>query len=440
VVVVGIAYVVAAALAYAGAKAGLYQATGQATAILIVLMFGAGTDYCLLLLARYREERDIAKALRRTAPAIVSAGGIVVAVMLVLSLAGYNATRWMGPVLAIGMAVTVLAGVTLLPAALAVLKRAPQRERESELWPRIGRFVSGKPLVLALSIGALLVAGALGNLRHGESLDISEQFRTPPESVQGLRKLQEKFPPAQAGPVDVVVDARKVADALPALRGLAYSADLVAFSTKGDLALVRLTLGEDPFTEQATKAIAPIRALARRYDPKALVGGPTAEILDSEQRLSQDAKLIVPLALALVFAIVALLLRSLIAPLYVIATVLLSYAFALGVSALVFDGSDPAMPLFAFVFLVALGVDYNIFLITRIREEGDVVGGLVKTGGVITSAGLILAGTFCTLLATELESLFQVGFTVALGLLVDTFLIRIFLVPSIALLLRSRAI
>jgi RND superfamily putative drug exporter len=440
VIVVGIAYVVAAALVYAGAKLGLYQATGQATAILIVLMFGAGTDYCLLLLARYREERDIGRALRRTAPAIVSAGGIVVAVMLVLSLAGYNATRWMGPVLAIGMAVTVLAGVTLLPAALAVLKRAPQDAPESALWPRIGRFVSEKPLVLTLSIGALLVAGALGNLKAGESLDFSEQFRTPPPSVEGLRKLQEKFPPGQAGPVDVVVDARKVAEALPALRGLAYSADLVAFSTKGDLALVRLTLNEDPFTEQATKSIPPIRALARQYDPNALVGGPTAEILDSEQQLSQDAKLIVPLALALVFAIVALLLRSLIAPLYVIATVLLSYAFALGVANLVFGKSDPAMPLFTFVFLVALGVDYNIFLITRIREERDVVKGLVKTGGVITSAGLILAGTFCTLLATELQSLFQVGFTVALGLLVDTFLIRIFLVPSIALLLRSRAI
>jgi RND superfamily putative drug exporter len=444
VVVVGIAYVVAAALVYAGAKAGLYQATGQATAILIVLMFGAGTDYCLLLLARYREEigqeRAMPRALKRTAPAIVSAGGIVVAVMLVLALAGYNATRWMGPVLAIGMAVTVLAGITLLPAIISALGRFPQRKRESAAWPRIGRLVKDKPLVLALSIGALLVAGALGNLQHRESLDFSEQFRNPPESVQGLRKLQAKFPPGQAGPVDVLVDARKVADALPGLRADVYSADLVAFSVDGKLSLVRLTLNENPFTEQATKAIPKIRARARKYDANALVGGPTAEILDNEHRLSADAKLIVPIALALVFVIVAILLRSLIAPIYVIATVLLSYAFALGVSTLVFGKSDPAQPLFAFVFLVALGVDYNIFLITRIREEGDVVKGLVKTGGVITSAGLILAGTFCTLLATELESLFQVGFTVALGLLVDTFLIRIFLVPSIALLLRSRAI
>jgi RND superfamily putative drug exporter len=444
VVVVGIAYVVAAALVYAGAELGLYQATGQATAILIVLMFGAGTDYCLLLLARYREElgheHAMRTALRRTAPAIVSAGGIVIAVMLVLTLAGYNATRWMGPVLAIGMAVTVLAGVTLLPAVLSALGRFPQKRRESTVWPRIGQFVSEKPLAITLAVGVVLVAGALGNLRDNESLDFTQQFRTAPESVEGLRTLQAKFPPGQAGPVDVVVGAREVIQALPALRGPVYSADLVAFSTRDDLALVRLTLNEDPFTDAATKSIPRIRALARQYDANALVGGPTAEILDNETRLSKDAKLIVPLALAVVFAIVAVLLRSLIAPIYVIGTVLLSYAFALGVSRLVFGASDPAQPLFTFVFLVALGVDYNIFLIARIREEGDVVRGLVKTGGVITSAGLILAGTFCTLLATELESLFQVGFTVALGLLVDTFLIRVFLVPSIALLLRSRAI
>ena len=185
----------------------------------------------------------------------------------------------------------------------------------------------------------------------------------------------------------------------------------------------------------------------RRLAPTALVGGPTAEVLDSETALRRDAKLIVPLALGLVFLIVAVLLRSVVAPIYVIATVILSYAFALGVSSLVFAESDPAMPLFTFLFLVALGVDYNVFLLSRIKEAQDAAGhedaviyGLERTGGVITSAGLILAGTFCTLLATELESLFQVGFTVALGLLVDTFLIRIFLVPSIALLLRSKAL
>ena len=188
----------------------------------------------------------------------------------------------------------------------------------------------------------------------------------------------------------------------------------------------------------STKAIPKIRARARQYDPRALVGGPTAEILDNEQRLSADAKLIVPLALALVFVIVAILLRSLIAPFYVIATVLLSYAFALGVSTLVFGKSDPAQPLFAFVFLVALGVDYNIFLMDRVREEAREHGtregalrALVATGPVITSAGLILAGTFAVLMTLPLDILLELGFTVALGVLLDTFLVRTLVVPAI---------
>jgi RND superfamily putative drug exporter len=455
-VVVGIAYIVAAGLAYAGAKAGLYQATGQATAILIVLMFGAGTDYCLLLLARYREElaagtpNPMGTALRRTTPAIVSAGGIVVVVMLVLTVADYNATRWMGPVLAIGTAVTVLAGITLLPAILAALPQRAftRRAKRSAVWPRIGRLVRRRPAALAAAVLAVLIAGALGNLKDRGTLDFAEQFRDTPESVIGLDRLQEKFPPGQAGPVDVLVDPGVLSTQLPQIGSdVAYSVDLVGYSRDSRLALVRVTLAQDPFTELATETIPRLRAAVKRISPTAMVGGPTAEILDSESALRNDAKLIVPIALAFVFVIVAVLLRSLIAPIYVIATVILSYAFALGVSKLIFAESDPAQPLFTFLFLVALGVDYNVFLLTRIREEkralnheDAVITGLEKTGGVITSAGLILAGTFCTLLATELESLFQVGFTVALGLLVDTFLIRIFLVPSIALLLRSKAL
>jgi RND superfamily putative drug exporter len=312
--------------------------------------------------------------------------------------------------------------------------------------------VRDHPGAIALAVLALLTAGALGNLKDRGALDFSEQFRNPPESVAGLNRLKEKFPPGQAGPVNVVVDARAAPDVLPAIDtgvGASASNDLVGFSRDNRLALIRVTLSTDPFTEAATELIPKYRANADRLSNgrEALVGGPTAEIHDSQVALARDARLIVPLALALVFLIVAALLRSLVAPLYVIATVLLSYAFALGVSALLFDESDPAMPLFTFVFLVALGVDYNIFLIARIREaarreptRSAVITGLERTGGVITSAGLILAGTFCTLLATELQSLFQVGFTVALGLLVDTFLVRIFLVPSIALLLGSRAL
>ena len=455
--VVGIAYVVAAGVVYAGAQAGLYQATGQATAILIVLMFGAGTDYCLLLLARYREELandtpdPMGTALRRTAPAIVSAGGIVVVMMLVLTVADYNATRWMGPVLAIGTAITVLAGVTLLPAVLAVLPQRAFTHKKpiGPIWVRIGALVRRRPAMLATAVVAVLVAGALGNLKEQGTLDFSEQFRETPESVEGLRILQAKFPPGQPGPVDLLVpQAIATGDNFgPLGMDQAQSVDLAGSSRDGRLALIRITLLQDPFTEMATAAIPLLRENAKKFSPQAMVGGPTAEVLDSETALSRDARLIIPLALALVFLIVAVLLRSLVAPIYAVATVILSYAFALGVSAFIFPETDPAMPLFTFIFLVALGVDYNVFLLTRIKEarrdhnhEDAVIIGLERTGGVITSAGLILAGTFCTLLATELESLFQVGFTVALGLLVDTFLIRIFLVPSIALLLRSKAL
>jgi RND superfamily putative drug exporter len=302
--------------------------------------------------------------------------------------------------------------------------------------------------MLIAAVLAVLVVGALGNLKGREPLDFAEQFRSQPESVAGLRIMQAKYPPGQSGPVDIVIDQNVLSTKLPQLGSdVAYSTDLVGYSRDGRRALVRVTLDQDPFTERATEAVTKLRENAKAISPTALVGGPTAEALDAESALRRDARLIVPLALVLVFVIVAALLRSLVAPIYVIATVILSYAFALGVSSLVFSKSDPAEPLFTFLFLVALGVDYNVFLLTRIKEarrslahEDAVVAGLELTGGVITSAGLILAGTFCTLLATELQSLFQVGFTVALGLLVDTFLVRIFLVPSIALRLGPKAL
>ena len=186
-------------------------------------------------------------------------------------------------------------------------------------------------------------------------------------------------------------------------------------------------------------------------DPTVLVGGVTAENYDTAQTLRSDAKLIVPLILVLIFVILCLLLRAVVAPLYLVATVVLSYAFAIGASTLIFTevfnqpDSDPGLPTFAFIFLVALGVDYNIFLISRIREEAEhqetkeaVITGLERTGGVITSAGLILAGTFCALMALPLDTLFQIGFTIAFGLLVDTFLVRTFLVPAIAFKLGER--
>ncbi|HET6546960.1 MAG TPA: MMPL family transporter, partial [Solirubrobacter sp.] len=466
--VVGIAYLVAAAAVYALVAAGALQVTGQATAILIVLMFGAGTDYCLLLVSRYREElrqtddarAALTRATRRSAPAILSAGATVVVAMLVLGLADYRATRSMGPVLALGIAVMVLAGLTLLPAVLALAGRrafwpagpGAGSERAGGVWDRIGRAVSTRPALTAGIVLALLVAGALGNLPGRGTLAFTDNLRSEPESVGGLELIKREFGPGRTGPVDLIVETSRSPDVLAAFDKAPEVAAVtpVSYSRGGKLMLVELTLAADPFSEQARDAVPRLRAVARGAADggTALVGGVTAEAYDSARAQRSDAAVIVPLTLLLILLIVAVLVRAVVAPLYLVGTVVLSYAFALGASALIFThvfgqpDSDPALPLFAFIFLVALGADYNIFLISRIREEhrrldarDAVVAGLRRTGGVITSAGLILAGTFGALMAIPVEGLLQAGFTISLGLLVDAFAIRIFLVPAIAVLL-----
>jgi putative drug exporter of the RND superfamily len=224
-------------------------------------------------------------------------------------------------------------------------------------------------------------------------------------------------------------------------------------TSRSELGVADAYLRLDPFSEEATDAVPGVRALARAAAPgkEILVGGEVAEAYDSRQALARDTRLIVPVSLGLVLIILAILLRAVILPLYVVGTVVLSFGFALGASALIFThlldqpASDPSLPLFAFIFLVALGVDYNVFLLARIREEREraptedaVTAALERTGGVITSAGLVLAATFGVLMALELEALFQIGFVVALGLLADTFLVRALLVPAIAHLLGER--
>jgi RND superfamily putative drug exporter len=224
-------------------------------------------------------------------------------------------------------------------------------------------------------------------------------------------------------------------------------------SDDGELARIDLTLTSDPFSDAASDSIPGLRDTVEgaASGGTALVGGLTAENHDTVETLSSDAKILVPLILILIFVILCVLLRAVVAPLYLVATVVLSFGFALGISKVIFEhlfnqpDGDPGLATFAFIFLVALGVDYNIFLISRIREESaklgnkeGVIAGLEKTGGVITSAGIILAGTFCALMSLPIETVFQLGFTVALGLLVDTFLVRAVLVPSIAFQLGDR--
>ncbi len=470
--VVAIAYLVATGAVYGLVEAGATTVSGQSTAILIVLMFGAGTDYCLLIVSRFREELArggevddaMARAAARTGPSILASGGIVIAAMLVLGLADFNATREMGPILALGVAVMVACGLTLLPATLAALGTKafwpaiprPGEVERSGRWTRIGRLVRRRPVLLASVSAGILAVGALGNLEGRGYLDLSHQYRTPPESVQGQELIRQRFPPGRVAPLDVVASAKvalQVRDALGKSK-VVSDANTDSQSTDGKLISEQILIKLDPFSQEAMDTIPRLRAVVRdaAKGETALIGGITAENHDNQQALSRDAKLIVPIVLLLILLVLIALLRCVVAPLYVIGTVVLSFAFALGASSLAFThlfgqpDSDPNLAIFSFIFLVALGVDDNIFLMTRIREErarglstrDAVISGLERTGGVITSAGLILAGTFATLMALDLEALFQVGFTVSLGLLVDAFLVRTFLVPSIALLLDER--
>lgn len=464
--VVGVAYTIVAAAVYGLVKSGAIEVNGQTTGILIVLMFGAGTDYCLLIVSRFREElrrtedkhAAMAQAASRTGPAILSAGGTVFAAMLVLTLADFKATQTMGPVLALGIAVMLVAGLTLLPAVLSILGRRAfwpavptigSEQGRASGWRRIGHLVHDRPLPILLVCVVVLAVGSLGNLQHRGILDFGEGFQTNPDSKVGQDLIDTKLSAGQAAVTQVVVDQSATGEVA---RALTASPDVAAVrpgasSEDGRLRLIDVTLASDPLSDTASDSIPRLRDAAGSAagGKLALVGGITAENHDTDVAFSRDSRLIVPLVLGLIFLILVALLRAVVAPLYLVATVVLSYAFALGASKLAFaqifgqPDSDASLALFAFIFLVALGVDYNIFLISRIREESGALGvkegviaGLEHTGGVITGAGLILAGTFAALMSLPLTALFQLGFTVALGLLVDTFIVRTLMVPSIA--------
>ena len=471
-VVVALAYVVAAAVVYALARLDLIAVNGQATGILIILMFGAGTDYCLLIVARAKEElrrtEDVhlalGEAVRHTSPAILSSGGTVVAAMLILLVADLDSTRSLGPVLAVGVAATMLAGLTLLPALLAILGRrsywpavprvGDTARSSGRTWRRVGELVARRPRTVAAVVTLALSLGALGNLQSLPPLGFSNGFRGEVEAVQAERALARAFPAGEAAVTDVVLGAEEAERATAALlrvEGVAAVQE-VARSDDGRLARLAVTLATPPYEDAAVRSVPALRGAVSGVDRRALVGGPTAEEADTRTAVSRDAKLIVPLTLLAILLILVVLLRALVAPVYLVGTVVLSFATTLGLATLayryVFDspGSDPGLPTLVFLFTVALGIDYNIFLMVRVREEAARVGardgvlsGLERTGGVITSAGLILAGTFLVLMLLPLEQLFQFGFAVALGVLVDTFAVRTLLVPALALRLGDRS-
>jgi len=466
---VGAAYTVAIGIAYLVIKAGWIVVNSEGTFLLLVLVFGAGTDYSLLLVHRYREglqsgsspEVALPAALRESVRPIASSGGTVIAAMLVLLVADLQSTHWLGPILAIGIAVMVCSAFTLLPALLAVLgERAfwprtdPLSRREGPgRWDAIAAFVRrrSRPIIGAVVVGLLVLAA--GNLVHHGTIGFGQGETRATNSSEGTKVLDEHFPPGLASPLTAVVPVGEAARVAQAMGGLDSVRLAIPVPTNGklDSAVVVVILAGNPYSGEAAEAVEKVRERLHKVAPDGLLGGLPAENWDVEQTNGRDTRLIVPLVLLVVGLILAAVLRAIAAPLYLMATVVLSFAGTLGLSTFVFsqlagEGIAFDLTLLAFLFLVALGVDYNIFLMTRVREEARVHGtregtlrALVATGGVVTGAGLILAGTFATLTLLPLEELIQIGATVAAGVLLDTFVVRALLIPAITYRLGDRA-
>ncbi len=466
--VVGLAYLIAIGVTYLLIESGAIEVNVEGTLLLLVLVFGAGTDYSLLLIHRYREElrggrapgAPLVAALVESVRPIAAAAGTVIAAMLVLLLADLESTRWLGPVLAIGIAVMLVAALTLLPAILSLLGRHafwPSRDRASEgagFWARVAGLVRRRPRTIVAAVSAGLVVLSLGNLVDHGTIGFGQGETRPTESSRGTVVLEEHFPPGLGSPLTAVVDLGEAKAAIEGLEGLS-SVKLalpVPPSSVSDRAAIAIVLRGDPYSSEAVDQVEGIRDELREVAPSALVGGIPAENYDVERANARDTKVIVPAVLLVVGLILALVLRALAAPAYLTFTVVASFAATLGLVTFAFgellgaSGLAFNLVLLSFIFLVALGVDYNIFLMTRTREEAvgrgtrdGVLVALESTGGVITGAGLILAGTFATLTLLPLEELVQIGATVAIGVLLDAFVVRALLIPAITHLCGERA-
>jgi RND superfamily putative drug exporter len=483
-VVVGMAYSVAQGLIYLYAETGA-TVSSNATSILVVLMFGVGTDYCLLLVSRYREELRhyedkhdaMGRALRRSGPAILASGLTVCLAMLVLLVAETGSIHSLGPVSAIGVATAFTAGLTLLPALLTIAGRRGFWPRSSSVaydpdaaehdhpgvWRRVGDRVLQRPgLALGVTV-AFFGVGALGLLAYQENYSITSFFKKQTDSVDGFRVLQRAFPAGTSAPMTVLVErergrvtnvaALRVRQRLRGVEDLAAVTPIQERSRDGRIGELSVILRSDPYASAALESVPQLRERLADLGPgvRALVGGGTAIQYDFDQSTARDLKLIVPIALAVIGVILAILLQALVAPLVLIASVVASFFGTLGFAILFIRyvvgeaGVDNSLPTFAFIFLVALGVDYTIFLMSRVREEAREHGtregmlrALAATGPVITSAGIILAGTFAVLMTLPVTFTFNLGFLVALGILLDTFVVRTIMVPAAVELLGDR--
>jgi RND superfamily putative drug exporter len=471
---------VASAAVYLLASSGVLTVDFQGQSVLTVLVFGVGTDYALLLIARYREElrrhRDrhqaMAVALRRSFPAVLASAATVAVGLLCLLAAQLPATRSLGPVAAVGVAAALVTMSTLLPALLVLCGRWPfwpfvPRYTEAAaggpgsdvaadhgVWATVSRGVGRRPRLVWL--GAAVALGVLtlgiGNLSLG--LPASETFTTEVGSVTGQRLIERHYPSGAAAPAEILAtagSAEQVAAVASAVEGVA-EVRAPEPSPDGQWARVQAVLAAAPDSAAAKDTVDRLRAAVRAVPgAQALVGGDTSAELDTERAASRDNRVVMPLILAVIFLVLLALLRAFVAPLLLMASVVLSFAAALGAAGLVLAAMGHprlfyGLPLQVFLFLVALGVDYTIFLMTRAREEVGQLGhrrgilhSLTVTGGVITSAGLVLAATFAALTVLPLVASVQIGVIVAVGILLDTFIVRSLLVPALAVDVGPRA-
>ena len=467
-----LAEVTSRGMGYLLAEAGV-TVTGQTGGILPVLVFGAGTDYALLLVSRYREElrshedkHDAVRvAMRKASPAILASGLTVMAALLTLTLAEVTGTSGLGPICALGVGIAMVAMLTILPALLAITGRRafwPFIPRVGTVgidethgfWSRVAAWVGKGPRRVWIGTTLVLLLLCVGLTSLNSDLTSGNGFRDDVDAVEGQELVERAFPAGANAPTNIVVtDESKLAAIQDAVEQAPGVSEINREVERGPTGVkFEATLEEDPLSTAGFDLIPGIRDAAGEAGGDAvLVGGSTAEEYDLRQSSARDNRVIVPIALVVVFLILAGLLRAVVAPLVLIGTVVLSFAAALGLGAFFFEyvfdfpGMDPSAPLFVFIFLVALGIDYNIFLMARVREEtqqyGTRVGmlrGLAVTGAVITSAGIVLAGTFSVLAILPLVFLTELGFMIATGVLIDTLLVRTLLVPALVLEIGDR--
>jgi putative drug exporter of the RND superfamily len=439
---------------------------GSGTGILSVLVFGAGTNYALLLISRYREElllnQDrhdaMRKAVREAGPAIIASGSTVTLALLSLSFANPEGTRSLGLACATGVVVAMISALTALPAALVIFGRGifwplvPRfggvNKAQQGFWNKLAKGVSVRPTIVSIVGVIVLAALALGAANIKIGLSSTERFLKSPEAVTGQEVLAKAFPAGESTPTVVVSKATKATDVATALKAVPGVASTTVAGTGSGLSKINVVLDAGSGTAASEATLDKIRTAAHGVaGADALVGGLDAQQQEVKQAYAHDQSLVIPLILLLVFVVLILLLRSLVAPVLLLATVVGSFFASMGagwlvfVNVLHFAALDLSVFLYSFLFLVALGVDYNIFLVTRAKEEAASHGvrqGMIRavsaTGGVITGAGILLAAVFAVLGVLPLVALAQIGVIVCIGVLLDTLLVRTVIVPALAFL------